>query len=272
MALIQAYGSQANNFIVRGGRLYAGVDGNSRYVENPKYRFFQPRIGFAYCLAKNTVIRGGIGRFVQSSLNTADQGGFKQETQLLATNDNYRTANMSFPNLFPNGKLAPSGASQGIYTNPGTYGTFSSMDISRPHMNEASVHLQRQVGEYLIELGGTLNRTRNVGVNYNISLPSKEAWEAAYEPTFDANGTPIINTYHGDVKVANHFKGASPYLNNNSLGSNNQISAYQLIRPNPLYGDWYETIPIGKAGGVNQALLPGCDFLYAPTWLLGSCR
>ena len=40
---------------------YAGVDGNSRALYNPDYTQFQPRVGFAYQVHSNFVVRGGYG-------------------------------------------------------------------------------------------------------------------------------------------------------------------------------------------------------------------
>jgi outer membrane receptor protein involved in Fe transport len=45
---------------------------NPRSAVNTRYKYFQPRIGFAYQLRPNTVLRGGIGRFVQSTYYTGN--------------------------------------------------------------------------------------------------------------------------------------------------------------------------------------------------------
>ena len=47
---------------VRGGLMFAGVDGSSRLYETPKDTFL-PRVGFAYQLNPKTVLRGGVGLF-----------------------------------------------------------------------------------------------------------------------------------------------------------------------------------------------------------------
>ena len=47
---------------VKGGLMFAGVDGSSRLYETPKNTFL-PRFGFAYQWNPQTVIRGGIGLF-----------------------------------------------------------------------------------------------------------------------------------------------------------------------------------------------------------------
>ena len=54
-----------------GAQLFNGVNGVSRGDPEPNYKEIQPRIGFAYQLGPNTVIRGGFGRFAQASFITA---------------------------------------------------------------------------------------------------------------------------------------------------------------------------------------------------------
>lgn len=244
LQLIQKYHPDAGTFVARGGRLYAGVDGNSRYVENPRYKYIQPRFGFAYRLRNDTVIRGGVGRFAQATLNFGSQGGYSQNTTFMATNDNYATPLMSLSNLYPNGLTQPTGNSLGVLTDPGTNSSFSSRDIGRVFVDESSLQVQHQIGNYLIQVGGVLNITHDIGIGYNINLPSLAAWQAAYAPAFDGTGKPI-STYAGDVKVNNPFLGA-PYILG-SLGTSKQVSAYQLLRPNPLYGDQKVTLPMGKS-------------------------
>ena len=44
---------------LRGGLLYAGVNGVPRGIYNPDRNNFAPRFGYAYSLNRNTVFRGG---------------------------------------------------------------------------------------------------------------------------------------------------------------------------------------------------------------------
>lgn len=55
---------------------FTGVTGQSRSATNTDWNEWQPRVGFAYRLRPNTVIRGGFGRFTQSSDIKGGQNGF----------------------------------------------------------------------------------------------------------------------------------------------------------------------------------------------------
>jgi len=52
IALLQEYRPAASSFVPTGGILYAGLNGTSRSAVNPRYKYFQPRIGFAYLLGQ----------------------------------------------------------------------------------------------------------------------------------------------------------------------------------------------------------------------------
>lgn len=250
--LLQAFRPNASTFVVRGGTLFAGVNGTSPYVVNPKYRYFQPRLGFAYRVHNDTVVRGGLGRFVQATFSTAGQPGYSTSTPFVATTDNYYTAASSLANPFPTGIIAPTGNANGTATNIGQTGSFTDPNIGRPYSDEASLYLQQEVKSFLIEIGGTFNITHGLtvydplqnsnGTSYN--LPSTAAWRAAFTPSFDATGRPV-DTLPGNVQVANPFKGVNVITNGTQ--NNSTVSAYSLLRPNPLLGDFPITYGNGKS-------------------------
>src|SRR6202521_2942481 len=66
----------ASSFQLLGAQLFSGVNGQSRGIYHTDWTQIQPRLGFAYKLGPNTVIRGGGGRFSQASFDTGGQNGF----------------------------------------------------------------------------------------------------------------------------------------------------------------------------------------------------
>lgn len=220
---------------------YAGVNGVSRAVNDPYWKYFQPRLGFAYQLRPNTVIRGGVGRFVEANFTSNDthQDGYSATTPFQSSLDNYHTVNATLDNPFPTGLVAVTGNAQGKYTNIGGISSFIDPNGVRQFNDEASLHLQQQARNWLFELGATLNLTRGITVGYNIDGPSNlDAWHAMYGPQFDNNGRPL-DTLSAATNVPNPFKGA-PYITN-GLQNQTTIQAWQLMRPNPLLGGLTQT-------------------------------
>ena len=256
--LLQNWGVPGGSFQVMGGPEYAGINGNSRYETNPRYKYFQPRIGFAYQFMKNTVMRGGIGRFVGTDFNpSANQTGFSSSTPYCPSAcSNYVIPAQTWENPYPQGLIQPTGSSLGILTNVGapTLGTptYTAANIGRIYVDTATLSLQRQIKDYLIEVSGIFNETHGLamqtGNNIDINVPSAAAWLAANTPIFAANGLPDA-TLPGNTNVANPFKGVQ-YVYASEAGAST-VTAYQLLRPNPAAGDIYLNKGIGR------------DFYYA---------
>jgi hypothetical protein len=260
--LLQQWGPAPGAFQVTGGPEYAGVNGTPRGETNPRYKYFQPRLGFAYQIMNNTVLRGGVGRFVEADFNqTANQTGFSSTTPYCpSTCTNYDTVGETWENPFPQGLVVPTGSSFGTQTNIGspTGGTPTYVDpnIGRIYVDNITLALQRQLGGYLFEVGGLFNRTNGLGMqtgnNRDINVPSAGAWFAANTPIFAANGLPDA-TLPGNTNETNPFKGLTVpngNINATEFGAGTE-TAYQLLRPNPSAGDIYLNNGIGR------------DFYYA---------
>ena len=253
VAFLQQYGSQISSFQAKGAIQYAGQNGTNRSLTDLQYKYFQPRVGFAYQFAPHSVIRGGAGRFVQATFpaNHGDQLGYSTTTPFTASNDNYRTSAMTLDNPFSNGLVAPTGNSLGALTSVGSVSSYFTSNVKRQYTDDVSLRLQQQVRDYLIDIAGVFNRTTGLVVGYKINDPSVDVWHAAFDPKFDANGRPV-DTLPGNVVVTNPFKGA-PYITS-SLETNSTVSAYQLARPNPL-----DT----AATGITENLYNGTSTHYA---------
>jgi hypothetical protein len=262
VALLQNFGPSAGAFQVMGGPEYAGVGGNSRYMNNPRYKYFQPRIGFAWEVMPNTVLRGGIGRFVGTDFNEgSNQTGFSTSTPFCPSAcSNYTIPAQNWESPFSQGLTPITGNSLGILTNVGnptlttSVPTYTSPNIGRIYVDTATLGVQRQIKDYLFEVSGLFNAVHGLGMQYNnnsanvaanvdINVPSAAAWLAANTPTFAANWLPDP-TLPGATQVTNPFKGVQ-YMNPTEFGAKT-ISAYQLLRPNPSAGDIYVNTGIGR--------------------------
>lgn len=125
-----------------------------------------PRIGFAYNIFKDTVIRGGYGILYAPSLfqaagtsGTSGTEGFTGSSPLNTTFDNGTTFAASLSNPFPNGIILPMGAANGpisgLNTDLGS-GIGEGFFISNrnPMIQQWNFNIQQQVkGDWLIQVG-----------------------------------------------------------------------------------------------------------------------
>jgi hypothetical protein len=240
LALLQANRSSVSSFVAKGGLLYAGVNGTSRDVENPRYKYYQPRVGFAYQVHENTVIRGGFGRFVQADFNTGAQTGYSQTTNFTATTNSYQSApTISMDNPYPNGLLPVTGNTQGELTNVGSQSSYTDPNIGRIYVDAASASLQQQVRNYLLEISYTLNETHGQSMAWEVNDPTAAEWHAAYDPQFTSTGAPVL-TSAASTTVNNPFYDVAGIETTLSDYTSKTIGAYSLLRPNPLLGNLTE--------------------------------
>jgi len=224
----------ASAFKVYGNLQFAGVNGRQRSTVNGDFKEFQPRVGFAYRLRPHTVLRGGVGKFVQASYETGWQNGYSRSTSFIATQDNYLTPYDTLSNPFQGGILAPTGSSLGPLTNLGQGVNSYNQDPGRMHSWEYSLHLQQEYKSWLFELGYTHNKTYGIYWGFNQNLPSYEVWKQLRSPRFDASGRPNDKLLWDEL-IPNPFYQLPGVTG--SLVSNQNISFNQFLRPVKILGD-----------------------------------
>ena len=135
--------------------------GIARGFWNADKNNFQPRAGFAYRLGEKSVVRGGWGIYTIPFIITGNfQPGFSQGTPFVPTLDNGLTLRATLSNPFPDGALAPVGASLGPNTalgldlNTVSTGRFVPVDFHNGQNMRYMVSVQRELpGEWLVEAG-----------------------------------------------------------------------------------------------------------------------
>ncbi len=154
-----------------GGLLYAGVDGNHTYQGDPSTTRFAPRVGFAWSMNGDTVVRGGYGIFWAPaqypfpSENSMGTRGFTAVTTYFASADNGLTPAGKLDDPFPNGLEKPAGSSLGLLTGAGGDVHFIDQFGKSAYVHQYSVDVQRQFrGEIALTAGYVGSRSTNFGV------------------------------------------------------------------------------------------------------------
>lgn len=232
---------EITQFNVRGGLMFAGVNGEPRTLYETPSHNFMPRLGLAYQINDKTVLRAGYGIFFgffgQRFVDVV-QSGFSTSTPLVVTLDSGVTFIETLSNPFQNGLATPQGASQGIETflgrslGGGTGGNprpgFFSPNPLQPYNQRWQLSLQRELpGGFVTEVAYVGNRGTHVQIFRNINaLPNQ------YLSTSLTRDQARIN--YLTANVPNPFAGM-PQIDPGRRGTN--VQRQVLLRPYPHFGD-----------------------------------
>ncbi|HEV2765414.1 MAG TPA: TonB-dependent receptor, partial [Pyrinomonadaceae bacterium] len=214
---------------LRGGLLFAGVNGQPEEAFEADRNNFQPRVGVAYELNEKTVLRGGYGLYYFPQAEFGGTTGFTISTPFVSTLSTGIPAN-SLSNPFPAGILRPVGSSLGLLTQAGGNVIFSNPDREIPKIHQYSVGLQRQLpGNFRLDLAYVGSRSLdiltndfNVGNARNINvLSAAQLADARVRPGF----------YNEEVD--NPFAGLLPGTGLNGA----RIARRRLLVPFPQFNE-----------------------------------
>jgi hypothetical protein len=235
---------------IRGGLIYAGVDGAPESQGDPAAIKIAPRGGFTYSMNPRTVVRGGYGLFYAPwNYQRAEHGqiGFTRNTTMNQSDPATQVPITSLDNPFPAGLQQPIGSSSGLLTGVGGNVNFVDQNKGDPKVHQYSIDVQREIGGNMaLTLGyvGATGRdvgyagTNNVALNINQIDPDvararfpgpNGTWDAA------ALRAQVPNPFFG-VPGAGEFT------------SRATVPAGQLLRPFPQFGNLnqYERTDGGK--------------------------
>jgi trimeric autotransporter adhesin len=152
---------------LKGGLVYAGVNGAPEQQGDPKKIKPSPRVGATFALDARTVVRGGYGLFwapFNYSTTVHGQTGFSRTTQLNQSASESEVPLNTLDNPFPGGLLAPIGSSLGLATNVGGQVDYIDQNKGNPKVHQYSADIERELGGSMALTIGYIGATgRDIG-------------------------------------------------------------------------------------------------------------
>ena len=214
----------ASAFQVRGGLLFAGQ--NDRNLWNQPAVNFLPRVGLAWRVAANTVVRSGYGIYYDTigvNRSPAIQSGFTSVTPIVPTYDNGQTFAASLENPFPNGLLPVAGAGGGLSTYLGQTLSFYPVNRLQPYSQRWTFDVEHTIRGFLFDVAYVGNKAIHLPVSKNINATPEQ-----YLSTSPVRDQAVINQL--SKQVPNPFYGLNPVFPST-------ITVADLLRPYPEFGD-----------------------------------
>ncbi|MCL4402349.1 MAG: TonB-dependent receptor [Acidobacteria bacterium] len=212
---------QVPGYDLRGGLLFAGVDGQPRAAFDPDRNNWQPRVGIAYRMfeSKALVFRAGAGRTFLPVGSDGGAQGFSRTTSAQTSTPDYRPFSV-LSNPFPNGLIQPAGASLGLKTQVGDSVTFADRGRRIPEMWQYSAGFQYEVVPgLLVDASYVGSRTDKLAVSRPLNYLTVEQL---------AMGTQYLS-----ASVPNPFYGVLPVTT--SRGAQASIQRRNLMLQFPQY-------------------------------------
>ncbi len=222
-------------FRATGGLSFAGYGGLGRSPFYGEKNNFLPRIGMAYKLWKDAVLRAGYGIYYDSigvNRTIAVQTGYSQTTPIQATIDNGVRYVATNADPFPNGLLPAKGAAGGLSTNLGQAATFFDPNLKHAYSQRWSASLQQMLpGQFLFEGAYVANRGTRVSITRSLNATPNQYLSKS--PVRDQATIAYLSQ-----TFPNPFFGLAPTYQRN-------ISRANLLRPYPHFGNLTATVSDG---------------------------
>lgn len=218
----------ASQFRVKGGLTFAGVNGQPAELWQAPRRNLMPRIGFAYMLGSQTVLRAGYGVFFDQIgivSQSPIQIGYSLTTALVPSLDNGVTFRATLANPFPDGLQKPVGARDGLATFLGRGVSFFVPNPRTPYNQRWSFGFQRQfLSNFVLDMNYVGSRGTALQISRQLdSVPNE------YLSKLRVRDQATID--HLSQNVANPFY---PLLPGTGLAGDT-VSRSQLLSPYPQF-------------------------------------
>src|SRR5260221_797679 len=261
-----------SEFHVRGGLVFAGVNGQPRELWKRDKNNFMPRVGLAYAFAKSTVFRAGYGIYFNGlGLRRTDvlQNGFERNTSFVPTKDSGLTFYSTLSNPFPDGILEPTGSALGVATDAGNAVTFFDPNPVAGYNQRWQASLQRQFGRStVVEAAYVGNRSTKLEIDRDLNIIGND--QLSRSPFFDPQRVNYLA-----ANIANPFVRIAGV--NGALGTNNTISRENLLKPYPEFTavnttnyqgySWYHSLQIRATRRFSTSLGVNASYTWAKNML-----
>ncbi len=249
---------------LRGGLDFAGVGGVPQSAGNQDWNDFQPRIGAAFQIKNNLVMRGGWGLYYMNPNNDSLRTvGFDTSTPIVTSLDGGRTPITNvLGNPYPSGISLPTGASLGAATFVGRNTNWYDANFRTPYVHQFSFGFQYRVtSTSTLDISYVGSRTIGANSERAFNIPSAEFRKSC---NLQEGGSPIFC----DAALPNPFRNVPAFAGTN-YSTANTLSRYNLARPHPQFaGDmlqqgrndsniWYNSLQVNY----NQRLARGLTLL-----------
>lgn len=227
---------------------------------------FGPRLGVAYALTPNTVLRGGAGIYYGMNVATNYQyagTAFRKDGVVYFTKDNFQTQYASLSNPFPAGLPAPQGEKYGPlamwgFGNQNDLGTQTDRNAE---IYQWSLGVQRLLpGNFVVAADYSANRSTHLPWGGSGGLSGVSSRDRNFIPSwlrrqfntqnlFAELQTPVTNPF------LSMFTGPNAIFNEpDSLYNDPQIPLINLLRPYPQFSGPFEGLPLLTAESFYNAL------------------
>ena len=231
---------------LRGGVVFVGVDGNSRYQYHWDTNNIAPRLGVSYQVTPKTVVRAGYSHMYgpsnQGAQGTVGPFGFRTENLWVTSIDGITPLNL-LQNPYPNGFVPSPGSSQGLLTQAGANLQAPMQDTPSPWTIQYNVNVQRELPwSMFIEVAYVGTR------GYDLSSVGEGGRSLnQLDPQYMSLGSQL------NQQVPNPFFG----IVNNGVLTQPTVARGQLLRPYPQFTDVIPLYWTGSKSGYNALQMTG---------------
>ena len=219
---------------LRGGLIYAGVNGAPEHQGDPQPLKWGPRAGFAWSLDEETVLRGGYGLFWAPYQPTSEtRPGFDAPTFHVASTDGGLTPAGTLTDPFPFGIEEPVGSRLGLLTGAGGNVDFPDQFRKSAYVQQYSAEIQREIREDMVVSAGYLgSRSDRLGIGGTAGASAVDINQV--DPRYQSLGSALLDP------VPNPFFGNALF---GDLSQSDTIPRAQLLRPYPQFGSLFAQQP-----------------------------